>query len=196
MSEKQLVWAHLGSVRASNHSPQLPLFPAAEGGEEKPGTDWLLLPASSPRSASEARAKPPLSQRRVPFSARVSESLVFRRRRQLVRLRSLYPLLIQQEHWDIGGNPTELKRDSVKTKAPVRARDHNHFHTLFYLVKVFAVTILITWMGGEGTELVWCILHLRENSSLLQCGSYFLGQSIKLSCLHAKNETIARRRLA
>lgn len=78
----------------------------------------------------------------------------FRRRRQLVRLLSLHPLLVQLELWDVGGNPTELKRDSVKTKASVRARAHNHFHTLFYLVKVFVVTLLITWMAGEETNSV------------------------------------------
>lgn len=75
----------------------------------------------------------------------------FRRRRQLVRLLSLHPLLIQWELWDVGGNPAELKRVPVKTKASVRARAHNHFHTLFYLVKVFAVTLLITWMAGDRT---------------------------------------------
>ncbi|KAI9523231.1 hypothetical protein NQZ68_029236 [Dissostichus eleginoides] len=60
---------------------------------------------------SEARAKPLLSQRK-----RVSESLGSCG--ELDLLDCLYPVLGQRQRWDVGGNPKEPERDSVKTKAP------------------------------------------------------------------------------
>lgn len=153
MSEKQLVWAHLGSVLASNHSPLTPTVPSCWGRGEL-GT-WEAATAS--RLTAICVWSPGQTSRLPAESAIFCKSewkSGFRRRRQLVRLLSLHPLLIQRELWDVGGNPAELKRDSVKTKASVRGRAHNHFHTLFYLVKVFAVTLLITWMAGDSTESV------------------------------------------
>lgn len=77
---------------------------------------------------------------------------------------SLYPLLVQWEHWDVGGNPTELKRDKEK-RVPVRARAHNHFHTLFFLVKVFAVNFLIRWIDEERAQVVWCVSQIKIPAS-------------------------------
>lgn len=148
--EKQLVWARLSSPALCPGRQSLPLFPAAV--EVEQGDVGLLLPADLLRSASEARAKPPRSQRTVPFSAKVRESLFFRGRRQLVRLLSLYALQLQRELWDIRGNPTEFEGDSVKTKSSVRTITHNHFHTLSYLLKVFAVTYSMDEWGGKRVE--------------------------------------------
>lgn len=129
----------------NSHCSQLPR--RGRGAGDSTG---CYLPASSPRSASEAWAKPSPSQWKVPFSARVSGSLVSDGEGSLLRLHSLHPLLVEWERWDIGGNPTELKGDSVKTKAPVRATDRSRIHTLFYLVKVVAVTLLIIRLSGKG----------------------------------------------
>lgn len=52
----------------------------------------------------------------------------------------------------------------------------SHFHTLFYLVKVFVITLLILWMDREGASLVACILHRKVSflSMKLQPGESWI----------------------
>lgn len=138
--------------------PVTPTVPSCRGGGGKKGaggpTGWLLLPASSPQSASEARAKPPLSQRKVPFSARASESLVSDGGGSLLEPLCLHPLLLQRERWDAGGNPTELKRDSVKTKGSCQGQRPQPFSHIVLPGKGVCSHFTYYMDGWRGNHLV------------------------------------------
>ena len=120
------------------------------------------------RTVWSSRQTSPVPEEGAIFCKRVSQSLGSCG--ELGLLGCLYPVLGQRQRWDVGGNPKEPERDSVKTKGPVRARAHKHFHTLFYLGKVFAATFLITCMPGEGDEVFYMMWTLQFIAVLLDDG--------------------------
>lgn len=97
-------------------------------------------------------------------------------RRELVRLLSLYQLLVQSQQWDVGGNPTELKRDSVKTKGSCQGQSPQALsHTLSYLLKVFVVSLLMTRIDAEESQSDALPLTLKEFwflDNILICRDY------------------------